>query len=361
MRTLRFRLFVALSVVPFHAPAAPADSAAQERIIEPFPILSYDTDTGLGYGGKVVFRNQLSARESFDCTIFNSTKGERWYRFAMSLPDGELRHGTLFPAAVDVILDYDRWVNFNYFGMGNGSSFADREHYTREAIEAGALLSRALSARLVAQAGIRMRVVRNAVGNPGSRLTAGHPLDDDRAAWTSVSASLRYDGRNSTLHPSTGVVLAAEIEQVIDGLPGNTMFTRYGVMTQGYIPLLDQDLLVAGRFHLQTLTGGSVPVQALLPIGGNATLRGSAQDRFLDRTAAIANAELRFRIYRRLAGIAGLDAGRVWHSPALMGWHGWHVNPTAGLRLIMETFVVRLDCGFGRETTGVYFNFGHIF
>jgi len=27
----------------------------------------------------------------------------------------------------------------------------------------------------------------------------------------------------------------------------------------------------------------------------------------------------------------------------------------------MDTFVVRLDVGFGKETTGVYFNFGQIF
>lgn len=361
MKARHLLLFVALFTRPLAAPATPADSAGHERIIEPFPILSYDTDTGLGYGGKVVFRNQFEARESFDCTLFNSTKGERWYRFAMSLPDGELRHGTLFPLAVDVILDYDRWVHFGFFGTGNGSSFTDREYYTKEAVEAGILLSRALSSRLVAQTGIRMRVVRNEAGGPDSRLTAGHPLDDDRAAWSSVSASVRYDTRNSTLHPSTGVVLGAEIEQVIDGWPGNTMFTRYGLTAQGYVPLQGEEFLMAGRFRFQALTGGSFPIQALLPIGGNATLRGSPQDRYLDRTAAIANAELRFPIYRRLAGIAGLDVGRVWHSPALMGWYGWHMNPTAGVRLIMETFVVRMDCGFGRETTGVYVNFGHIF
>jgi hypothetical protein len=33
----------------------------------------------------------------------------------------------------------------------------------------------------------------------------------------------------------------------------------------------------------------------------------------------------------------------------------------AGLRFYMNTFVVRCDVGFGKETTGLYFNFGQVF
>jgi hypothetical protein len=37
------------------------------------------------------------------------------------------------------------------------------------------------------------------------------------------------------------------------------------------------------------------------------------------------------------------------------------LNAVAGLRFSMETFVVRADVGFGRESTGFYLNFGHLF
>ena len=44
---------------------------------EIFPILSYDTDTGFGYGLKSFFLNFLGINESFDLILFNSTKGSR--------------------------------------------------------------------------------------------------------------------------------------------------------------------------------------------------------------------------------------------------------------------------------------------
>jgi hemolysin activation/secretion protein len=91
------------------------------------------------------------------------------------------------------------------------------------------------------------------------------------------------------------------------------------------------------------------------------TLRGYPQDRFLDKTAAVLNVELRFPIYWRFGGVVGVDAGKAFSSPSLAGFHNWAVNSLVGLRFSMDTFVVRADLGFGKETTGFYLNFGHLF
>lgn len=94
---------------------------------------------------------------------------------------------------------------------------------------------------------------------------------------------------------------------------------------------------------------------------GTGPLRGFPQDRFLDRVMAVSNLELRFPLIWRIGGVAGLDAGKVWNSPGDIDLEGWAVNKVAGLRFYMQTFVVRIDLGFGPETTGLYFNFGHVF
>jgi hypothetical protein len=49
--------------------------------------------------------------------------------------------------------------------------------------------------------------------------------------------------------------------------------------------------------------------------------------------------------------VLGLDAGKVWSTLADLGLRGWAVNPTVGLRFIMNTFVVRFDVGFGMNYT----------
>ena len=364
MTALRTIILAALTTCPVLLFARSSDSTGHvdRAIIEPFPIISYDTDAGFGYGVKAIFRNQFGFRESFDITAFNSTEGERWYRLAISLPDAELRHGSVFPLALDLVIDYDKWISNSYFGVGNGSRYENREYYTKEPLDFSLALSRGFSPVFVGQLGVRFRAVRNFGLSPESRMTTQQPgVSDGRASYTSVFGTLRYDSRNSTVHPTSGVVAQAELEHAPEGWPGNVALIRYGLTLQGYVPVLQDDIVAAGRIVGQSLDGDHLPVQVMLPIGGNGTLRGSVQDRYLDRTAVIVNAELRFHIYRRLACVAGLDAGKVWRSPRAMSLLGWATNPTAGLRFIMQTFVVRLDVGFGRESTGVYFNFGQLF
>ncbi|MBI2430208.1 MAG: hypothetical protein HYV29_15680, partial [Ignavibacteriales bacterium] len=76
-----------------------SSSARAQPDFEALPIVAYDTDVGFGYGTKLFLLDQLDERESFDLVAFNSTKGERWYRFVFSLPDFEMRQGTEYALA----------------------------------------------------------------------------------------------------------------------------------------------------------------------------------------------------------------------------------------------------------------------
>lgn len=341
---------------------ADTSDSREQPIIEPFPILSYDTDAGFGYGVKVVFRNQLGFRESFDLTLFNSTKGERWYRLVASLPDAEMRQGTSYPIAFDLAVDYDKWINNSFFGIGNDAPFDQREIYTKEPLDLSLTVSRGFSPAVIAGAGVRFRAVRNFGFSDTSRLAVLPPeLNAGRVSYTALFLSARYDTRNSTIGPTKGLVLQGDMEVAPAFLPGNISFARYGLTVQHYRPVIWESTTLALRGMLQSLNGSDLPVQVLLPIGGNASLRGYTQDRYLDCVSAVLNAEMRFPIYWRFGGVLGVDAGKVWDSLGALDITGWAINPTIGLRFAMETFVVRVDVGLGKETTGFYFNFGQLF
>ena len=354
-----------LLVLLFAAPAfAQRDSASVPSgpSTDLLPILSYDTDTGFGFGAKVFLLNHVGLRESFDVVLFNSTKGERWYRLVVSLPDFELRQGKSYPLAIDLLIDYDKWIANGYFGIGNGSRFADRENYTREPFEASLTVSRGFTTTTVGQIGVRFKVVRFFNFEEGSRLAAlPSGLYLPRASAISAFAVVRYDTRSSFINPTSGIVLQGEVEHAPEQKFNDVSFTRIGGWLQYYHPILDPEIVIALRLGLQSISGSNIPVQFLLPMGGNATLRGSPQDRFLDKVAALANIEFRFPIVWRFGGVAGMDAGKVWGDVSKTDLVRWATNPTIGLRLHMDTFVVRLDVGFGVETTGLYLNFGQIF
>lgn len=339
----------------------PADSA-RSAIAELLPILSYDTDTGFGYGVKVFALNHLGSDESFDLVCFNSTKGERWYRLVFSLPDFELRQGRMYPLALDLTIDYDKWIANSFFGVGNRSRYEDRETYTREPLEISAVLSRGFSPVLVVQAGLRYKAVRHFNFSEDSRLSRLPPaLNASRVAFASLSGTLRYDTRDSYVNPLNGLVLIGEMETVPHLPMCDVTFTRLGVWVQSYSKLSEQKIVLATRLGIQALTGENLPVQVLLPVGGNNTVRGSPQDRFLDKVSAVGNAELRFPIFWRFGGVAGVDCGKVWGKLNDLDLREWATNPVVGLRFYMDTFVVRLDVGFGKEMTGVYLNFGQVF
>ena len=87
--------------------AAQTDSSLKNNEWEAFPIINYDSDAGFGYGGKGFLYNFLNGKESFDLTLYNSTRGERWYRFVFSITDIQRRQGKKYPIAFDLTADYD--------------------------------------------------------------------------------------------------------------------------------------------------------------------------------------------------------------------------------------------------------------
>jgi outer membrane protein assembly factor BamA len=337
-------------------------SELKRRNIEPFPILSYDTDTKFGYGAKLFLFNLFKVHESFDMVFFNSTNGEQWYHFEFSLPDYESREGTMYPIAVDFIFDYDKWLRNNFYGIGNTSIASDVEHYTRIPMDLELNISRGFSSTFVGQLRIKYRSVENYNFEVLSRLAVLPPsLNSETTTVTSVVITARYDSRNSFINASSGLVLQGESEYSPEWSLGNTSFTRLAGCIQYYEILFYPKTVLALRTGVQQVIGKNIPIQVMSSLGGTGTLRGYPQDRFLDKADILVNAELRFPIFWRFGGVVGLDAGKVWPSVADMDLQRWAYNPIAGLRFYMDNFVARADIGFGTEGTGFYFNFGQLF
>ncbi len=323
-----------------------------------FPIVMYDTDVGFGGGYKTVLRNALGSRESFDLTLFASTKGERWVRLAASWPDAELRQGTAYPFALDVVLDYDKMISNSFFGVGYASRYDDRELYTFEPLEITAAVSRGFTPTLVATAALRFKRIWSYGFEIPGRL-APDPRNASTCDIGSVALQLRHDTRSSVLQPTAGWVLQADVEQALPVTDFAKEWTRLAGWAQYYTSMWD--LVLAARFGMQALIGDDIPIQQLLPIGGNNTVRGIPKDRFLDRVSAVGNLEFRFPVWADLGAVIGVDAGAVSHEFRDIASSRWMVTPVAGLRYYLPTFVVRGDVGWSGEALGVYFNFGQVF
>ena len=330
-------------------------------IVDPIPIASYDYDTGLGLGAKVLLLNALRKNESFDLTVFGSTKGEIWTRFVFSMPHYELRQRKIYPISMDFVFDFDKFLEYSYFGVGNLSKFEDREIYTKEVLQFNLNFSRGITEYIVANAGLQFKNIRNYNIKSSGNLKNLGGKNLSTVDYTSVFANFRYDSRNSFINPSSGFLAQFESEYSPNLSFNNVAFARFGLAIHEYLKLFYPTTVLATRIKVQSLVGDNLPIQVLLPIGGNNTLRGFPQDRFLDMASALFNIELRFPIVWRIGGVAGIDAGKVWHSISKIDLNRWSSNYVIGLRGILDTYIIRADFGVSKETTGIYLNFEHIF
>ncbi len=327
------------------------------------PLASYDTDVGFGYGVKAFFLDFAGVSESFDLILFNSTKGERWYRLVFSVPDFELRQGKRYVLSLDVVVDYDKYTKNNFFGIGASSRASDRETYTKEPLEIQLVASRGFTERFVGQLGLRFKMVRNFRFDSTGLFAATAPVNLGRSQGLTFVVSVRYDSRDSYVNPSRGNVAQLDLEGGSSGFLGDYDIFSSTMSLQTYHVLFYPKTVLAARIVGQAVSGKNLPVYVYGTLGGTRTLRGFPQDRFLDRTSVLANIELRFPIVWRFDGVVFYDAGKLAPDVGKLAIFkkGWKINPGFGLRLVMDTFIVRADLGVSSEGTGFYFNFGHLF
>lgn len=334
--------------------------AAQPRAssFSAFPILNYGSDTGFGFGGKGLLKNRLRHEESFDFILFASTKGEQWYAFSFALPDPEIRQGRRYVVAYDVKLEYDKMLRSNFFGIGNNSR-DNAWQFPKEFFKIECAASHAFSARLIGE--LSYRFVHYSVygfdPNWGN-LTSATPGTGEHNV-SGISLRLRWDTRDSSIHPRRGWRAFFSTEFASRVLGSTWDFKKYRLEASTYFAFRRHHILAA-RVWAQHLTGAA-PYVELSKIGDSWTARGYKADRFLDAAATLTSFEYRYPIFRKLGGVLFVDAGHVWPTLVKLSFDNWHANWGVGARYYLANFVVRFDAGFSTEGTRLFFQFGHVF
>jgi outer membrane protein assembly factor BamA len=329
-----------------------------------FPILMYDTDIGVGYGGKGKIVNLFHKRESFDVMLFNSSKGERTYTLTFSWPDIELRQRTVYAWSFDLKAEYSKYLKQYYFGVGPDSRKDDLTFYTDEKKELQLTLGRGFSPSFVLELQYTFKNVAFFA------VEQEKPFTEDLGRVGEIfspyaSVVLRYDTSDSRIHPVKGIRFTARGDVASSWVGNeNASYWRYRLDLRSFNRLWGSLNVLALRALVEQVGGETIPLFEMPVLGGHSefnALRGYQLNRFRDRGKLLFNAEYRFRIWKKLGGNLFVDAGTVWPDGGSIRLGGMAANAGWGLRYYLANFVVRFDMGFGPEGTGIYFNFGHLF
>ncbi len=361
---LVFVLFVLLTFFVFSLHAETAKPEYSGKSLSVFPILMYDTDIGFGYGAKAKFVNYLSVKESFDLTLFASTKGERLLDFIFSIPDIEIRQGHVYALSLDFNAKYNKILTDNYYGMGPDSREEDLTNFTYEKKELKLTLGRGFTSTFVCEVSYYLRNIR--YYNVEDNKIHTETLKSVREQFSPfLSLLVRYDTSDSQIHPTRGMRLEFQ-NDLANGFLGNknASYARFILDLRKYLLLFGQKDVLAFRLRFQKISGDDIPLFELSVLGGGSTenaMRGYKMNRFQDKGKILMNGEYRFPIWKRLGGNIFVDYGLVWPYLKRMNFQNSAVDIGWGLRYYLENFLARFDMGFSKEGLGIYFQFNHIF
>ncbi len=200
--------------------------------------------------------------------------------------------------------------------------------------------------------------------------------------WNNLlKAGFAYDTRDFEKNPRSGVFADATGEWSSGALGSSFDYVRLTMIGRFYASPLKRfapalrapgagftfsDLVVAGRL-LYSMLSGAVPFFAMdtlastkgddMGLGGERTLRGYLQDRFIGHDAVVANAELRWNFVHfpilgeefALQLAPFFDTGRVFDKPSL-ALTSWKPSAGAGLRVAWnQSTLVMFDFAGSQE------------
>jgi outer membrane protein assembly factor BamA len=177
-----------------------------------------------------------------------------------------------------------------------------------------------------------------------------------------AGASAEFDSRDNIMYPSTGIYAFATAVFFRPAFGSDFAFEQYRFDGRAFFePGAGQ---VIGLNLYSELVGGTPPFYEYALLGNDRVMRGYIQGRYRDRVYAAVQAEYRRRIWWRFGGVLFVGVGDV--APGISKFQAKHLKPNygAGLRFVfdqVEKMDLRMDVGFGRGTSGVYFGVNQAF
>jgi outer membrane protein assembly factor BamA len=412
------------------APSVPAWAADRTKLPDPagkveggfvdgLPLVAYDTNLGfgLGVGGHYTLTGSR-ADPLFDYTPYR----HRFYAQAYVTTGGYQQHFVSYdgfyvggsPYRLRAVLQFERNTEANYFGNGtatladlsyHGISYGTYDaavraagskyfHYGYDKPQGQVILERSLlGGRFRALYGINAQYVAitryDAASGPTTKLgfdCAAQLASGCNGGWNnSLRAGVAFDTRDFDPDPNSGIFVDSTGQWSAKGFGSYASYLRWTTAARAYYSPFPKlaDVVLAARvlysiqsatvpfFAMNTLVmaGGTDDATDQTGLGGERTIRGYRQDRFIGPVAAAANAEIRWTFVRfsvlkqhvSLQVAPFVDTGRVFDRVGL-SFNDWRVAGGGGLRIgYNQSTIVMVDFGASREDTGLYIDFGMMF
>lgn len=191
----------------------------------------------------------------------------------------------------------------------------------------------------------------------GDSLSLSQQIDSHISGMT---MGLSYDSRDVAFNSYKGMLLDFSYDHYDKVLGSEFNFTRTTFNYRQY-KLLSAKFILAWELYVQGLSG-NVPWYAMAEMGVNGRMRGYYQGQYRDKYQMSSQIELRHKINYRHGFVYWIGAGNVAPEFNQVVNSSWLPNMGIGYRLTFKPRVnIRFDMGFGKDTSGFYFQINEAF
>ena len=207
-----------------------------------------------------------------------------------------------------------RYLNYpdNYYGIGNSNEVDDFEKYTNQFIQLEGRLYKPFNERTFI--GLTFDLQNNKLRKfePGGQLESEVINGKSGGMHIGIGPAYRYDSRDNTLFPSSGILIAAEV--LIVQL-GDFHYTNFYVDLRKYLKINNEKNIIGLHFSSKLLAGNDVPFYKLPQLGGENRLRGIKNASiYRDRNSVFLQTEYRRHLFWRFGAVAFAGVGDVAHN-----------------------------------------------
>ena len=326
----------------------------------PIPFAFYTPETRLAFGVLVITAFKLSETKecrpsSISASVFYTLNNQ--YDFSLS-PELFLNNDKNFFAAD---FNYSKVIG-KYYGIGNdteeidNASFEARNFFMLLKFQSEVLPS----VKIGGVYELREADLTDPMQNP--YLLSGNTFGAEGGLTSGLGLVVTYDTRNNIFYPTSGGYYEVVTTVFSSKIGSNYNYTKTLFNLRKYLELSNNQLL-AMQFLYNFVTG-STPFYELPLLGGDEIMRGYFRGRYRDNNYFAAQLEYRIRVWWRFGIVGFIGVGQVANKISAFQINQFKYSVGGGLRFRIdetELWDLRVDVGFGRNSSGFYFQYNQAF
>ncbi len=252
------------------------------------------------------------------------------------------------------------YLNFpdKFYGIGNDTPDSLEEDYTPRTLTFNTTLLKMILTDLYCGAQYDFATSKMVKKEEGGLLDSGLIPGSDGGIVSGLGLLTDYDSRDDIYFPAAGSFVRAAAIFYDNALGSDFDFSRYDLDVRTYFSFAGRNVLALQAWG-QSTTG--VPPFQMMP---RLTLRGYFEGRFRDKNMLIFQGEYRRMVWRRLGVVLFGGFGQVARKIGDMAMDEFKPAYGTGIRFQMggeERINLRLDFGWGENSSGMYLMFGEAF